>query len=75
MIPFAVWPYNDCLVAAVVAIGSERAFKLVIAVDFIGRRHTHARLAIAQAILPVDIQGWRMRFRKISVKNMDDYVK
>ncbi len=20
-------------------------------------------------------QGWRMRFRKISVKNMDDYVK
>lgn len=22
-----------------------------------------------------NIQGWRMRFRKISVKNMDDYVK
>jgi hypothetical protein len=33
MIPFAVWPYNDCLVAAVVAIGSERAFKLVKEVD------------------------------------------
>ena len=55
MVCLAIGVFEYGLVARIMVVGAECAYKLIIPVDFVGDSHTYACLAVTVAVLPVYI--------------------